>query len=227
MDFLTDNDIDFDLPALKAASTRFDSALAAARRALKSERDVAAQFDKMAAVAIAAGDHRGHQFLQWFIEEQVEEEAKLQAIVDLLDSGINLYPGRAPPGRVRVTDARRVGEPPLVTEAELQAVTVGPVEHLVGHVRLAEPDPAWPALYAREAARIRGLLGDDIRRLEHVGSTSVPGLAAKPIIDILLVVDDSGMNRAICPGWRPAGTSCGSANRRGTSTGCAKAPIRT
>ncbi len=91
MDFLTDNDIDFDLPALKAASTRFDSALAAARRALKSERDVAAQFDKMAAVAIAAGDHRGHQFLQWFIEEQVEEEAKLQAIVDLLDSGINLY----------------------------------------------------------------------------------------------------------------------------------------
>ena len=52
---------------------------------------MAAQFDRMAAVAVAAGDHRGHQFLQWFIEEQVEEEAKLQAIVDLIDSGINLY----------------------------------------------------------------------------------------------------------------------------------------
>jgi ferritin len=91
MDFLTDNEIEFDLPALKAVSTRFDSAADAARRALKSERDVAGQFDRMAAVAIEAGDHRGHQFLQWFIQEQVEEEAKLQAIVDLIESGINLF----------------------------------------------------------------------------------------------------------------------------------------
>ena len=45
----------------------------------------------MAAVATSAGDHRGHQFLQWFIEEQVEEEAKMQSLVDLIDSGINLY----------------------------------------------------------------------------------------------------------------------------------------
>jgi ferritin len=95
MDFLVDNEVEFDLPALKATSTRFESALAAARRALKSEKDVAAQFDRMAAVAVAAGDHRGHQFLQWFIEEQVEEEAKLQAIVDLLDSGINLFQAEA------------------------------------------------------------------------------------------------------------------------------------
>ena len=91
MDFLVDNEIDFDLPALKAASTKYDSALAATRRALKSERDVAAQFDRMAAVATSAGDHRGHQFLQWFIEEQVEEEAKMQSLVDLIDSGINLF----------------------------------------------------------------------------------------------------------------------------------------
>jgi ferritin len=91
MDFLTDNEIEFDLPALKATSTRFPSPLAAAERALKSERDVAAQFDRMAAVALEAADHRGHQFLQWFIEEQVEEEAKLQSIVDLIESGINLF----------------------------------------------------------------------------------------------------------------------------------------
>ena len=76
-------------------STRFPSALAAAERALKSEKDVAAQFDRMAAVAPSAGDHRGHQFLQWFIEEQVEEEAKLQSIVDLIDSGINLFQAEA------------------------------------------------------------------------------------------------------------------------------------
>jgi ferritin len=91
MDFLTDNEIDFDLPALKAQSTRFASPLEAAQRALQSEKTVAAQFDRMAAIAETNGDHRGHQFLQWFIEEQVEEEAKLQSIVDLIASGINLF----------------------------------------------------------------------------------------------------------------------------------------
>jgi ferritin len=91
MDFLTDNEIEFDLPAVKAVSTRFKSAHEAAERALRSEKDVAAQFDAMAAKAVANGDHRSHQFLQWFIEEQVEEEAKLQSVVDLIDSGINLF----------------------------------------------------------------------------------------------------------------------------------------
>lgn len=95
MDFLTDNEIEFDLPALKATTTRFASPLAAAQRALQSERDVAAQFDRMAAIAIKTGDHRGHQFLQWFIEEQVEEEAKVQSIVDLIESGINLFQAEA------------------------------------------------------------------------------------------------------------------------------------
>ena len=91
MDFLTDNEIEFDLPALKATSTRFSTPLAAAQRALQSERDVAVQFDRMAAVALKEGDHRGFQFLQWFIEEQVEEETKVQALVDMIDSGINLF----------------------------------------------------------------------------------------------------------------------------------------
>ena len=95
MDFLTDNEVPFDLPALKATSTRFATASAAAKRALESERAVAAQFDRMAAVARENDDHRGHQFLQWFIEEQVEEESKLQKIVDLLDSGINLFQAEA------------------------------------------------------------------------------------------------------------------------------------
>ncbi len=56
---------------------------------------MAGQFDRMAAVAATNDDHRGHQFLQWFIEEQVEEEAKLQSIVDLIDSGINLFQAEA------------------------------------------------------------------------------------------------------------------------------------
>lgn len=91
MDFLVDNEVDFDLPALKAVSTRYKSALDAAQRALQSERDVAAQFDAMAAKALSNGDHRTHQFLQWFVQEQVEEEAKIQAVIDLIDSGINLF----------------------------------------------------------------------------------------------------------------------------------------
>jgi bacterioferritin B len=91
MDFLTDNEIEYDLPAVKATTTRYKSAHDAAARALQSERDVAAQFDAMAARALSAGDHRSHQFLQWFIEEQVEEEAKIQAVLDLIDSGINLF----------------------------------------------------------------------------------------------------------------------------------------
>ena len=95
MDFLTDNEIEFDLPALKAMSTRFGSPLAAAQRALQSERDVAAQFERMAAVALKDDDHRGHQFLLWFIEEQVEEETKVQALVDLIESGINLFQAEA------------------------------------------------------------------------------------------------------------------------------------
>ena len=41
------------------------------------------------------GDHRGFEFLQWFIAEQVEEERKLQHIVDLIDSGINLFQAEA------------------------------------------------------------------------------------------------------------------------------------
>ena len=95
MDFLTDNEIEFDLPAVKAVTTRYKSAHDAAARALQSEREVAALFDAMAARALSAGDHRSHQFLQWFIEEQVEEEAKIQSVIDLIDSGINLFQAEA------------------------------------------------------------------------------------------------------------------------------------
>ena len=95
IDFLVDNEVDFDLPALKATSTKFDSAAAAARRALESERSVTGQFDHAAKVAVANGDHRGFQFLQWFIAEQVEEETKLGRLVDLIESGVNLFQAEA------------------------------------------------------------------------------------------------------------------------------------
>ena len=78
------------------------------------------------------------------------------------------------------------------TQADIEAYTVGGARPLGGPVHLAEYDAAWPELFAREAARIKHVLGDTAIRVEHVGSTSVPGLAAKPIIDIVVEVTDSG-----------------------------------
>jgi GrpB-like predicted nucleotidyltransferase (UPF0157 family) len=56
---------------------------------------------------------------------------------------------------------------------------------------IADYNPAWPSWFAWDRARILEALGDLALAIEHVGSTSVPGLSAKPIIDILLEVEDS------------------------------------
>ncbi len=58
-------------------------------------------------------------------------------------------------------------------------------------VEIVECDPTWPDKFRRHADRISNSLGSTAKRVEHIGSTSVPGLAAKPIIDILVVVQDS------------------------------------
>jgi GrpB-like predicted nucleotidyltransferase (UPF0157 family) len=100
------------------------------------------------------------------------------------------------------------GRPPMAqatSEDALRAVTIGELQVLGGPVYLAEYDPSWPVLFEREAARIRTVLGDRVRLLEHVGSTSVPGLAAKPIIDILLAVPDSSDETAYVPPMEAAG----------------------
>ena len=55
---------------------------------------------------------------------------------------------------------------------------------------LADYDPRWPEAYLEQAQRIRGALGPAAVQIEHIGSTSVPGLAAKPIIDVLVTVED-------------------------------------
>ncbi len=52
-------------------------------------------------------------------------------------------------------------------------------------VIIIDYDPAWPALYEGEKQALLDLLGDAIIAIEHVGSTAVPGLGAKPIIDIM------------------------------------------
>jgi GrpB-like predicted nucleotidyltransferase (UPF0157 family) len=72
-------------------------------------------------------------------------------------------------------------------------------------ITLADYDPAWPALFERERDRIRSILGATALAVEHVGSTSVPGLPAKPIIDIDLVVPDSADESAYVPQLEAAG----------------------
>jgi GrpB-like predicted nucleotidyltransferase (UPF0157 family) len=66
-------------------------------------------------------------------------------------------------------------------------------------------DPHWPEVFRREADRIRGLLGCQALQIEHIGSTAVPCLAAKPIIDILLVVADSSDESTYVPTLESAG----------------------
>jgi len=90
-------------------------------------------------------------------------------------------------------------------DRELARVTIGGPQPLAGRIELAEYDPAWPALYAREERRLRSLLGERAVRVEHVGSTAVPGLPAKPIVDVALEVPDSADEAAYVPDLEAAG----------------------
>ena len=72
-------------------------------------------------------------------------------------------------------------------------------------ILIVDYDPRWPELFAREADRIRSMLGSRALRIEHVGSTAVPGIAAKPVIDLLLVVADSAAEGAYAPALEAAG----------------------
>ena len=86
-----------------------------------------------------------------------------------------------------------------MSEEQIEAITIGELTPLTGPIVLADYDPEWPALYAREEARIRAALGDRVLAMEHTGSTSVPGLAAKPIIDITMLVADVNDEAAWIP----------------------------
>jgi GrpB-like predicted nucleotidyltransferase (UPF0157 family) len=73
-----------------------------------------------------------------------------------------------------------------VDDAYLDRVLVGGRERR--DIVIADYDPAWPERFAAERERIAAALGDRALRIEHIGSTSVPGLAAKPIVDVLVEV---------------------------------------
>jgi GrpB-like predicted nucleotidyltransferase (UPF0157 family) len=74
-----------------------------------------------------------------------------------------------------------------------------------GPVELHAYDEGWPARYATWRARLEGPLAGIARRITHIGSTSVPGLAAKPIVDVMVSVDDVEDEAAYVPGCEAGG----------------------
>ena len=74
-----------------------------------------------------------------------------------------------------------------------------------GKIEIRDYDPAWPAMFEAVAGRIRTVLGSGALAVHHAGSTSVPGLAAKPIIDVTLAVADARDEAAYVPPLQAAG----------------------
>ena len=91
------------------------------------------------------------------------------------------------------------------SDEELQNLTVGELKPHNANITLVEYDPHWPNAFIKEANRVRSVLENKIIQLEHVGSTSVPGLCAKPIIDMLLVVEDSADEPSYVPALEAEG----------------------
>ncbi len=89
-------------------------------------------------------------------------------------------------------------------EQDAEGVLVGGLEP-VAEILIVDYDPGWPGRFEDERARIDAALGDHALRVEHIGSTSVPGLAAKPIVDILLVVADVEDDAVFGPALEAAG----------------------
>jgi GrpB-like predicted nucleotidyltransferase (UPF0157 family) len=82
-------------------------------------------------------------------------------------------------------------------------VLIGGVEKR--EIKIHDYDPSWPNKFQGHAKLIAGALGDKALQIEHSGSTSVPGLAAKPIIDMLLIVENSGDEPSYLPALEAAG----------------------
>ncbi|HET9958322.1 MAG TPA: GrpB family protein [Polyangiaceae bacterium] len=91
------------------------------------------------------------------------------------------------------------------SDAEIREYTIGELQPWNDRIALRGYDPEWPTAFEREAVRLRGILGHRIALLEHVGSTSVVGLPAKPIIDIVLALPDSSDEASYVPDLSASG----------------------
>ena len=110
-------------------------------------------------------------------------------------------------GNSQNQDSEQAGAIPYtpLTEEQIRAAQVGELVPLVAPIQIVDYDPEWPRLYEREATRVQSILGKRVLLIEHVGSTSVPGLAAKPKIDMLLVVANTADEPAYVPDMETAG----------------------
>jgi putative glutamine amidotransferase len=99
--------------------------------------------------------------VQWHPEETAEHDPAQQSLFDALMLLARLRGSRAKPGE---------------REGRSRVVEIRPY------------DPGWPSRFETESARIAAALGDQVVRVDHVGSTSVPGLGAKPVVDIQVSV---------------------------------------
>jgi len=91
----------------------------------------------------------------------------------------------------------------IVATEPYESGLIGGVEKT--DIRIVDYEPDWHSKFERHARIITGAIGGSILRIEHIGSTSVPGLAAKPIIDILVVLPDSANESAYLPQLEAAG----------------------
>ncbi|KAJ1958390.1 hypothetical protein GGI12_004749 [Dipsacomyces acuminosporus] len=79
------------------------------------------------------------------------------------------------------------------------------MEFFIEPMEVLDYDPRWADIYAEESKRIQAAIGDYIVEIEHVGSTSIPGLAAKPVIDMQIVVKDFSQLSACIEGMQSVG----------------------
>lgn len=86
---------------------------------------------------------------------------------------------------------------------QLDAVLIGGREQRA--VVVVDYRCEWPEMYREMAAKVRAAVGHSALALEHIGSTSVPGLAAKPIIDMLMVVPDVAAEADYLPALESVG----------------------
>ncbi|KAI0422811.1 GrpB domain protein [Xylaria grammica] len=88
-----------------------------------------------------------------------------------------------------------------VDEKDIEIIATRPQKP----IKIVEYRPEWPAMFAEVEKRIRQALGDRVVVIQHVGSTSVPGLAAKDVIDVDLAVADPADEESYVPDLQAAG----------------------
>jgi GrpB-like predicted nucleotidyltransferase (UPF0157 family) len=91
------------------------------------------------------------------------------------------------------------------SDDEIAAATIDALRPYAVKVVIEDYNPDWPMWYSAERAAICAVLGPTVVRIEHTGSTAVPGLAAKPVIDMLLVVGDASDEATYVPALESVG----------------------